>query len=195
MGPLNAESGEEKPEEVEAETEVDGPDRPDSAPPVLPPVIAYISSEDGSEVSTPRQPEPELPPAPIDEADQSTETAKPSISHVIVNGQVIKSPPRTPRPKRARGPGTSGAWWKREPHPISSAEFAARRLLVTFPFPIRANRIRPIMMEHFARYGRVRFIQPVDIVNEGASSALVVFSVCGFFLDLFFGARGDAGCR
>jgi hypothetical protein len=125
----------------------EAPDRPDSVPPIPPPVTAYISSESSatSRASTPKNPPPEddgntTPPLVRDSPSPTLEDTlptptgpsgrRPSISHVEVDGQVIRSPPRTPRPPRRQGPGSGGSWWKREPHPAYSAEFEARRLLV-----------------------------------------------------------------
>jgi hypothetical protein len=136
------------PQSSASTSEVDEiPDRPDSVPPVPPPVTAYISSESSatSRASTPKAPPleddgnttPPLvrdSPSPTPEDILPTPTGpsgrRPSISHVEVDGQVIRSPPRTPRPPRRQGPGSGGSWWKREPHPAYSAEFEARRLLV-----------------------------------------------------------------
>jgi hypothetical protein len=131
--------------EVEVEVE-EAPDRPNSVPPIPPPVTAYISSESSatSRASTPK-PQPEddgntTPPLVRDSPSPTLEDTlptptgpsgrRPSINHVEVDGQVIRSPPRTPRPPRRHGPGSGGSWWKREPHPAYSAEFEARRLLV-----------------------------------------------------------------
>jgi hypothetical protein len=142
-----AHSQSEGPPESSTSEVDDIPDRPDSVPPVPPPVTAYISSESSatSRASTPKAPPVEddgttTPPlvrdspSPTLEDTLPTPTApsgrRPSISHVEVDGQVIRSPPRTPRPPRRTGPGSGGSWWKREPHPAYSAEYEARRLLV-----------------------------------------------------------------
>ena len=128
-------------------SEVDDiPDRPDSVPPIPPPITAYISSESSptSEVSTTKASHEDdgttTPPlvrdssSPILEDTLPTPTGpsgrRPSNNHVEMDGQVVRSPPRTPRPPRRHGPGSGGSWWKREPHPAYSAEFEARRLLV-----------------------------------------------------------------
>jgi len=124
----------------------DVPDRPDSVPPILPPVTAYISSESSatSEVSTTKASHEDdgttTPPLVRDSSSPTIEDTlptptgpsgrRPSINHVEMDGQVVRSPPRTPRPPRRHGPGSGGSWWKREPHPAYSAEFEARRLLV-----------------------------------------------------------------
>jgi len=123
------------------------PDRPDSVPPIPPPVTAYISSESSatSRASTPKPPPLEdegntTPPLVRDSASPTPEDTlptptgpsgrRPSINHVEMDGQVVRSPPRTPRLPRRHGPGSGGSWWKREPHPAYSAEYEARRLLV-----------------------------------------------------------------
>lgn len=124
----------------------DIPDRPNSVPPIPPPVTAYISSESSatSRASTPKPPAEEdgttTPPLTRDSPSPTLEDTlptptgpsgrRPTISAVEVDGQVIRSPPRTPRPPRRNGPGSNGTWWKREPHPAYSPEFEARRLLV-----------------------------------------------------------------
>jgi len=134
-----------------ADAQDDVPDRPDSVPPIPPPVTAYVSSEEESTTSTPRQPPAEvadatpLPSLVKDESPSSSnkepiatptgpfgnKVKRPTIAHVEVDGQVVQSPPRTPKPRRMFGPGAGGAWWKRDPHPVYSAEFASRRLLVS----------------------------------------------------------------
>jgi hypothetical protein len=50
-----------------------------------------------------------------------------------------------------------------------------------FPFPIRLDRVRPIMSDHFSKYGNIRFIQPREATNDAASQAVVVFWVCVLF--------------
>jgi len=130
----------------------EGPDRPNSIPPPQPAVTAYISSE-SSAASTPRPSEVELdreatPPLVRDtpsptEVEENLPTPRPtptgptgrrpSISRVEANGQVLTSPPRSPRhprPTRRSGPGSGASWWKREAHPAYSAEYEARRILV-----------------------------------------------------------------
>jgi hypothetical protein len=126
----------------------DGPDRRDSAPPVTPPVVVLVSpeqSETSSSMNTPRQQAEDLAPARLDSPStiQGTitedapapvaATVKPEITQVEVDGQVVRSPPRTPRHRyRApRGPGSGGKWWIPDPHPAFGAEFGDRRLLVT----------------------------------------------------------------
>jgi len=46
-----------------------------------------------------------------------------------------------------------------------------------FPFPIRIDRIKPIMSDHFSKYGSIRAIQPREMTNEAATKAVVVFWV------------------
>jgi hypothetical protein len=46
-----------------------------------------------------------------------------------------------------------------------------------FPFPIRIDRIKPIMSDHFSKYGSIRAIQPREMANEAATKAVVVFWV------------------
>jgi hypothetical protein len=134
---------------VDAEVD-DAPDRPNSVPPIPPPVTAYISSDEGSSTSTPRQAPAEitdttpLPPLVTDRSPASegplspptgpsgNKTKRPTIAHVEVDGQRVQSPPRTPKPRRMYGPAAGGAWWKRDPHPAYSAQFAARRLIVSY---------------------------------------------------------------
>lgn len=136
----------EEPTAVSEEVD-DVPDRPNSVPPILPAVTAYISSESSatSKASTPKPSgdidglatPPLVPDTPSPQVDDELPTPtgpsrrRPSISHVELDGQVVASPPRTPRPPRRFGPGSSGTWWKREPHPAYSAEYSARRLLAT----------------------------------------------------------------
>jgi hypothetical protein len=47
----------------------------------------------------------------------------------------------------------------------------------SFPFPIRIDRIKPIMSDHFSKYGSTRAIQPREMTNEAATKAVVVFWV------------------
>ena len=47
----------------------------------------------------------------------------------------------------------------------------------SFPFPIRIDRIKPIMSDHFSKYGSIRAIQPREMTNEAAAKAVVVFWV------------------
>jgi len=47
----------------------------------------------------------------------------------------------------------------------------------SFPFPIRIDRIKPIMSDHFSKYGSIRAIQPREMTNEAATKAVVVFWV------------------
>ena len=130
-----------------ADAQDDVPDRPDSVPPIPPPVTAYVSSEEESTTSTPRQVPTEVgditPPPLVKDMSPSSEeplptptgpsgnNTRPTIADVEVDGQVVASPPRTLKPRRMFGPGAGGAWWKRDPHPAHSAEFASRRLLVS----------------------------------------------------------------
>jgi hypothetical protein len=126
----------------------EAPDRPNSVPPVLPPVTAYISSESSvtSKTSSPKPPPvqddgtttpplvhdtPSPPPEDPLPTPPGPSGRRPIIAHVEVDGQVQRSPPRAPRPLRRFGPGSSVPWWKKEPHPAYSAEFSARRVLAT----------------------------------------------------------------
>jgi hypothetical protein len=138
--------------ETTPEAEIDeGPDRPDSAPPVTPPVIVHVSPEpsesESSSASTPRQQSEELlepnrtdSPSTVQGAPNESETGnmtrtpragRPEITQVEVDGQIVRSPPRTPRHRRSRGPGCHGKWWIPDPHPAYGAEFGDRRLLVS----------------------------------------------------------------
>ena len=47
----------------------------------------------------------------------------------------------------------------------------------SFPFPIRLDRIKPIMSDHFSRYGTIRAIQPRETTADAAHRAVVVFWV------------------
>lgn len=62
-----------------------------------------------------------------------------------------------------------------------SCEYSNRVVLVMlmnrFPFPIRIDRIKPIMSDHFSKYGSIRAIQPREMTNEAATKAVVVFWV------------------
>jgi hypothetical protein len=75
----------------------------------------------------------------------------------------------------------TGGYWSRKCSYVDRLS-RSKKLTARFPFPIRIDRIKGIMHDHFSRYGDLRCIIHLDQVNNAAVKAIVVFSVSGFLV-------------
>ncbi|WVW84507.1 hypothetical protein I302_106541 [Kwoniella bestiolae CBS 10118] len=66
-------------------------------------------------------------------------------------------------------------WWKPPPHPMFSPQFAAQRILIQFPFPVRTDGLKQMMLDQFSRYGAVQTVWHYEANGNFCEKAFVVF--------------------
>ncbi|WVR06231.1 hypothetical protein IAU60_003261 [Kwoniella sp. DSM 27419] len=66
-------------------------------------------------------------------------------------------------------------WWKRDPHPMYSPQYASRRLFIQFPIPVRIDQVKLALTNHSSRFGSVRAVFHYQVQNEYCEKAFVVF--------------------
>ncbi|WVF69314.1 hypothetical protein IAT40_004090 [Kwoniella sp. CBS 6097] len=172
------------------------PSRPSSViEPAMPVTLEYSEDEDDAEDPTPAL-TPHRSNSPAHEPEEVSDPAlrvhktavkAPAVLSVTVGEDQAPIQPPSPvetqttgRGTRSHGPrsnrnGPNKEWWKRSPHPMYSAKFAAQRIFVQLPSPIRLDQLKPNMLDHFSRYGQVRAVFHYEATGTSCEKAFVVF--------------------
>ncbi|WWD04716.1 hypothetical protein V865_002787 [Kwoniella europaea PYCC6329] len=92
----------------------------------------------------------------------------------------VDSSPHGPRGRLQNGVGRSWNsrkthWWKRPPHPMFSPQYAAQRILVQLPFPVRTDNLKQLMSDQFSRYGEIHSVFHFEPNGNFCEKAFVVF--------------------